>query len=372
MQTDVLDWIALNLTPGIGPVIGRKLLNHFGFPGAVFRATRSQLESLGLKGETVASLIRKTSFPEAETQVAALERSGGGALTLTDEGYPDLLREIHDAPLVLYFKGALEAALAQPRVAVVGSRHCSTYGRNVTARISRDLAAHGLTVVSGMARGVDSAAHEAVLEVGGRTIAVLGTGLDDVYPKENVRLTHAIPENGALVSEFPFEKPPLPQNFPYRNRVISGMSLGVLVVEAAEQSGSLITARLALEQGREVFAVPGNITSGKSIGPNRLIQDGAKLVLDWRDVVAEFSYELRLLMKRGEDGTLSENADPEPELTDDERQVFRHIGLDAPVHIDHLFATAGISPQTVLSALLGLEMKEAVRELPGKYYVRKL
>lgn len=369
MQTDLLDWIALNLTPGIGPVIGRKLLNYFGFPAAVFRASRGQLVEFGLKTETAGAISDKTAFFGAERQLDALVRSGGRGITLNDSEYPEGLREIHDAPLVLYVKGDWNGAMTQPRVAIVGSRHCSTYGRNITAKFARDLASHGITVVSGLARGIDSAAHEAVLEVEGRTIAVMGTGLDDVYPRENEKLAEKITDRGALVTEFPFDKPPLPQNFPYRNRVISGLSLGVVVVEAAEQSGSLITARLAMEQGREVFAVPGNLTSAKSIGPNRLIQDGAKLVMDWRDVVAEFSYELRLLMKRGETAF---QPLPQPDLSNDEKAVFAKIGLDTPVHIDQLFQSAGLPNGAVLTALLGLEMKEAVRELPGKFYVRKL
>lgn len=369
MQTDLIDWIALNLTPGIGPVIGRKLLNHFGFPGSVFRASRGQLLEFGIKAEVAGAILEKAAYFEAERQLDALSRSGGWGITLNDPDYPDGLREIHDAPLVFYGRGDWTGAMAQPRVAIVGSRHCSTYGRNITAKFARDLAAHGITVVSGLARGIDSAAHEAVLEVDGRTIAVMGTGLDDVYPKENEKLAGKIAERGALVTEFPFDKPPLPQNFPYRNRVISGLSLGVVVVEAAEQSGSLITARLAMEQGREVFAVPGNLTSAKSIGPNRLIQDGAKLVMDWRDVVAEFSYELRLLMKRGE---TEFHSPPQPDLSDDEKAVFTRIGLDTPVHIDQLLQSAGIPNGAVLTALLGLEMKEVVRELPGKFYVRKL
>lgn len=369
MQTELLDWVALNLTPGIGPVIGRKLLNHFGFPASIFRATRGQLMEFGLKADIAGAILEKTAFPEAERQLAALSRSGGWGISLNDPDYPEGLREIHDAPIVIYGKGDWTGAMAQPRVAIVGSRHCSTYGRNITAKIARDLASHGITVVSGLARGIDSAAHEAVLEVDGRTIAVMGTGLDDIYPRENEKLAGKIAERGALLTEFPFDKPPLPQNFPYRNRVISGLSLGVVVVEAAEQSGSLITARLAMEQGREVFAVPGNLTSAKSIGPNRLIQDGAKLVMDWRDVVAEFSYELRLLMKRGETAI---HPLTQPELSGDEKAVFDRIGLDAPVHIDQLFQNAGIPNGAVLTALLGLEMKEAVRELPGKFYVRKL
>lgn len=369
MRNEDLAFIALTNTPGIGPVTGRKLLERFGFPEAVFRADASQLRETGIPDGVVSGILEKRGFQQVDGQIDALHRSGGRMVTFLDDGYPDCLKAIPDAPLTLFIRGDWIGAMSQPRVAVVGSRHCSTYGRNITAKFARDLASHGITVVSGLARGIDSAAHEAVLEAEGRTIAVMATGLDDIYPRENEKLAGKITERGALVTEFPFDKPPLPQNFPYRNRVISGLSLGVVVVEAAEQSGSLITARLAMEQGREVFAVPGNLTSAKSIGPNRLIQDGAKLVMDWRDVVAEFSYELRLLMKRGE--TAFQPA-PQPDLSDDEKAVFARIGLDTPVHIDQLFQNSEISNGAVLTALLGLEMKEAVRELPGKFYVRKL
>jgi DNA processing protein len=369
MQQEDLALIALINTPGIGPVTGRKLLERFGFPGAVFRADARQLREAGLPETVISGILEKRGFQMVDSQIEALRKSGGRMVTILDTDYPDCLKAVPDAPLILFIRGDWTGSMAQPRVAIVGSRHCSTYGRNITAKFARDLASHGITVVSGLARGIDSAAHEAVLEVDGRTIAVMGTGLDDVYPKENEKLAGKIAERGALVTEFPFDKPPLPQNFPYRNRVISGLSLGVVIVEAAEQSGSLITARLAMEQGREVFAVPGNLTSAKSIGPNRLIQDGAKLVMDWRDVVAEFSYELRLLMKRGETAFLPP---AQPDLSEDEKAVFARIGLDTPVHIDQLFQSAGISNGAVLTALLGLEMKEVVRELPGKFYVRKL
>jgi DNA processing protein len=375
MREDLLDWIALTLTAGVGPVIGRKLLDRFGFPGAALRASREQLAGFGLREETFDDLASGAPYAEAERQLAALEKSGGVALVFHDEEYPSLLRETHDAPLTLYGLGDVQAALARPCVAVVGARQCSTYGRNAAMRLAHDLATHGVTVVSGLARGIDAAAHEAAVEARGMTIAVMGTGLDDVYPKENRKLAQSVTEYGALLTEFPFEKPPLPRNFPYRNRIIAGLSLGVLVVEAAEQSGSLITARLAMEQGRDVYAVPGNITSGKSVGPNRLIQDGAKLVMDWRDVVAEFSYELRLLMQLGKsDEAVAGGAGPaaEADLTDDERRIFSLIGLDQPIHVDQLCAQSAMTSAQALAVLFNLEMKECVRELPGKLYVRKL
>jgi DNA processing protein len=232
------------------------------------------------------------------------------------------------------------------------------------------LAEQGVTIVSGFARGIDTAAHEAALDVGGRTVAVLGTGLDDTYPKENARLADRIAETGALVTEFPFEKPPLPQNFPYRNRVIAGLCLGVLVVEAAAQSGSLITARLALEQGREVFAVPGNITSGKSIGTNRLIQDGAKLVMDWQDVVAEFSYDLRQRLRTGQPPVAPRENTLPFELGEDEQCVLALVGFDQPVYVDEIIMQSQLGQPRTMAALLNLTLQGLLRELPGKSYVR--
>ncbi len=372
MRDDIREWIALSLTRGVGPATAKKLLDRFGFPGAVFRARREQLEAAGVRGETIDHLLSGDPFAEADRQLTALDRCDATATTLADENYPKPLREIPDPPIVLSFRGDLDAALEQPCVAIVGSRACSTYGRNAATKLARDLAAHGVTVVSGLARGIDTAAHEGVLETRGLTVAVLGTGLDDVYPKENVGLAERIVEQGALVTEFPFAKPPLPQNFPYRNRIIAGLCLGIVVVEASEQSGSLITARLAMEQGREVYAVPGNITSGKSLGPNRLLQDGAKLVLDWKDVVAEFAYDLRVQMRAETEPQATGNLPLTEPLTDEENRVFQILTLDQPTHIDQLLVRSGLEPARVMMGLVGLEMKDRIRQLPGKSYVRKL
>ncbi len=371
-RADLADWLRLLLTPGVGPVTGRKLLERFETPTAALAATPAEWRALGLSEEATTALAQGRSAGEAARQLAALASAGGRAITLADDDYPALLREIHGAPLALFVKGDWTGALGQPCVAVVGSRACSTYGRNVAAKLSRDLAAVGVTIVSGLARGIDAAAHEAALEARGRTIAVLGTGLDDVYPKENAKLADRIAETGALVTEFPFEKPPTPKNFPYRNRVIAGLCLGVLVVEAAEQSGSLITARLALEQGREVFAVPGNITSGKSAGTNRLIQDGAKLVMDWRDVAEEFSYELRRRLRQGSLPETPAQRPLLPEPTEDERALLALVGFDQPAHVDALIAQSGIGQSRVMAALLSLTLSGALRELPGKRYARAL
>src|SRR3982751_376828 len=287
------EWIALNMTPGVGPRVATRLLERFGSAGAVFHARRTELESLRVKPETIESIIKREFEEKAEGELERVKKLGGDILILDDGSYPNLLREIADPPITLYVRGDWQACLEQPCVAVIGSRQCSTYGENASEMLSRDLAARGITIVSGLARGIDSAAHKGALQGKGRTVAVLGTGIDGVYPKENTRLVREILDSGGcLVSQFPLGTPPLKDNFPYRNRIISGLSLGVLIVEASERSGSLITARLATEQNREVMAVPGNITSGNSYGTNYLIKSGAKLVQQWQDIVAELPSEI--------------------------------------------------------------------------------
>lgn len=375
MRDDVRDWIALSLTTGIGPMTAQKVLKRFGFPGAAFRASRQQFEGVGLSEDTREAILSQDGYREADTQLLWLQQHGASAITIQDAEYPLHLREIPDPPIVLYFKGDLTSALEQPCVAIVGARHCSTYGQNAATRLARDLTSHGVTVVSGLARGIDTAAHQGAIESRGLTIAIMGTGLDERYPKENSKLADTILDYGALVTEFPVQKPPLPQNFPYRNRIISGLCRGVVVVEASERSGSLITARMAMEQNREVFAVPGNITSAKSIGPNRLIQDGAKLVLDWQDVVAEFSYDLQRQLRQADEvpsGDLIKARADLASLTEDERQLFGLIGLDEPIHIDVLLVQSKLNQPRLVNALFQLELKDRIHQLPGKLYVRKL
>jgi DNA processing protein len=289
-----------------------------------------------------------------------------------------LLREIYDPPIALYVRGDLKRACERPCLAVVGSRRCSTYGINAAASLARDLAAQGLTIVSGMARGIDAAAHRGALEAAGLTMAVVGTGLEMTYPKEHKKLEGEIAASGAVISEFPLGTPPLPQNFPYRNRVLSGLCFGVLIAEAAEHSGSLITARLAYEQGREVFAVPGNITSQTSFGPNYLIKDGAKLVQHWRDVVEELPRHLKeniLGIERPAKGEAQSNVQPifeAVELSQSERQVLELLSPEAPSHIDQLLITSGMNSSELMNALLGLEMKDRIKQLPGKSFIKRM
>jgi len=295
-------------------------------------------------------------------------------VTFTDPRYPPLLREIYDPPIVLYCLGDRSRPIEQPGIAIVGSRRCSTYGKSASEMLARELARRGVTIVSGLARGIDSAAHRGALDGGGATIAVMGTGLDAVYPKENRKLADQIAARGALLTEFPLNTPPLSQNFPFRNRVISGISLGVMIVEGAERSGSLITARMAYEQGRDVFAVPGNITSSKSFGPNYLIKDGAKLVQTWQDVVEEFppEHKSRILALEKSDSPADQPLLEDAVLSDHERKVLSLIKSDQSIHIDQLIHACKMNSSELMGALLKLEMLDKIRQLPGKCFVRKL
>ncbi|MGB7069276.1 MAG: DNA-processing protein DprA [Pyrinomonadaceae bacterium] len=374
------DWISLNMTPGVGPRAATKLLERFGSPDGVFHARRTELESLLLRPETIESIIKGEFHDKAAGELEQVRQSGGDVLILDDGSYPYLLREIADPPITLYVRGEWQACFEAPCVAVVGSRKCSTYGSNAAEMLARDLASRGICIVSGLARGVDTAAHRGAIRGGGKTIAVLGTGINGAYPKENTRLIGEILESGgAVISQFPLGTPPLKDNFPYRNRIISGLSLGVLIIEASERSGSLITARLAMEQNREVMAVPGNITSGNSIGSNYLIKCGAKLVQQWQDVVAELPSEISsaiLPPKVEESGTGTNGGGKQLELVpadlnDSERSVWERLTMDEPVHIDVLLETSGLSFGDLSAALVGLDLRDLIRVLPGKHYAKR-
>lgn len=371
------DWISLNMTPYVGPRASAKLLQRFGSAENVFHATRSELQSLRLRSEAIESIQNKEFHQKAEKELEQVQELGGDVLILDDGSYPFLLREIADPPITLYVQGDWQACFEAPGVGVVGSRRCSTYGENASKMLSRDLAEQGICIVSGLARGIDSAAHRGAIEAKGRTIAVLGTGLDSVYPKENTKLVESILESGgAIVTQFPLETPPLKENFPYRNRIISGLSLGVLVVEASERSGSLITARLAAEQNREVFAVPGNITSKNSFGTNYLIKSGAKLVQQWKDVIEELPTEISadiLPPKMGKSAEIKPQAELLPaDLTTTEQKVWSLLTTDEPIHIDLLIELTGLSVGELLMTLLGLEMRELIREVTAKRYSKKI
>ncbi len=375
------DWVALNMTPGIGPRAAAKLLERFGSAEAVFNAKRVELEQLRLLPEAVDSIVARDTHKLAEDELDKAKQVGCEILILDDGVYPASLREIYDPPITLYVKGAWTECLDQPCVAIVGSRRCSTYGLNAAVMLARDLAQRGVTIVSGFARGIDAAAHRGALEAGGRTLAVLGTGIDEVYPRDHKKLAdEVLAGGGAMVTQFPISTPPVSENFPYRNRIISGLSLGVIVVEAAENSGSLITARLAIEQNREVFAVPGNITSRNSFGTNYLIKGaGAKLVQQWQDVAAELPPQIAAkllpppLGQKSKQKSLADQLALVPQgLTGSEQSVFKLLSADNPAHIDALVGKSRLSISDLTSALLTLEMRDLVRALPGKCFVRKM
>jgi DNA processing protein len=368
------------MTPGVGPRAATKLLERFGSADNVFHARRTELEQLRLRPETIESIIRQDFHEKAAEELQRVRDLGGDVLILDDGSYPYLLREISDPPITLYVKGDWQACFEAPCVGVVGSRKCSTYGENASSMLSRDLAERGICIVSGLARGIDSAAHRGAIQAGGRTVAVLGTGIDAIYPKENGKLVDEIlASGGAIVSQFPLGTPPLKDNFPYRNRIISGLSLGVLIIEASERSGSLITARLAMEQNREVMAVPGNITSRNSFGTNYLIKSGAKLVQQWQDVVAELPQEIAaaILPPKLENDAADAPTPKQPELTptglsENERKIWSLLSADENVHIDALLEASGLSFGDLNTALVGLDIRDLIRVLPGKHYARRI
>ncbi len=385
MDEDTLKyWIALKAVEEVGCVGFRTLLKAFSSPKAVFSASAQTLKVIPGIGPKTADHIRAFSdWGMAEREVALAGKLGIAIVTCEDPLYPKNLLNIYDFPPFLYVKGSL--CPEEIPVAVVGSRVASAYGRYTTERLSRELALKGITIVSGLARGIDAAAHRGALAGKGRTIAVLGCGLDVIYPPENEKLADDITARGALVTEFPFGTPPNAPNFPARNRIISGISFGVVVVEAGEKSGSLITARLAAEQGRSVFAVPGAIDTAGSRGTNRLIKQGAKLIENVDDILDEILPQAVCLPAISEkqpripmpDATQLDpetmNAPPAADIAglgETERKLFALVP-QKPVEIDTLIITSGFAPQEVLNGLLILELRGLIRQLPGKMFVRK-
>ncbi len=374
------EWISLNMTPGIGPRKATQLLERFGSAENVFNARRSELESLRLKPETILSILNRELHEKAVEELENVKKLGGDVLILDDGSYPFLLREIPDPPITLYVLGNWQECFEMPCIGVVGSRRCSTYGQNASEMLGRDLAAHGICVVSGFARGIDSAAHQGAIDAKGKTIAVFGTGIDKIYPKENAKLVRLILDSGgAIVSQFPLGTPPLRENFPYRNRIISGLSLGILVVEASERSGSLITARLAMEQNREVLAVPGNITSKNSFGTNYLIKSGAKLVQQWQDVVAELPSEIAAEIlpppvddKKSVEKTAQKEEKMPAGIGENEKKIYEILRADQETHIDVLLEKTELEFGELNKAIVDLDLKDLIRVLPGNNYARKM
>jgi len=361
---DKLYWLALNMVPGVGPIAYRNLVTRFHSPERVFAASPQQLALVEGVGEKTIQAIK--AFPATRLAAEELKKARDAAisiLTFHDQGYPKNLLQIYDPPPLLYVRGELDAEDSL-MVAMVGSRKGSSYGRAVTRRISKELASAGATVVSGMARGIDTYAHLGALEAGGRTIAVFGCGLDIIYPPENKRLFYDIIDHGAVISEFPLSTPPEGKNFPRRNRIISGLSWGVVIVEATADSGSLITASHALEQGREVFAVPGNIGMATSQGTNRLIKQGAKLVEGAQDILTEI-----LPQYGGPQYGGMVTKDELPALSDEEDGIFQLLS-HTPLHIDEISRLSRVEIRRVSTILLDLELKGVISQLGGKMFVR--
>ena len=377
-QDEELHWLALRLVPGLGTRNAGKLIARFRTPQAILRASRTELEAAGINGGVAQSIASGCSFEDAVDQQEKMRTAGAVTVSISDPRYPAPLREIFDPPVLLFARGKVEL-LDTLMFGVVGTRHPTPYGLAAAEKLSGDLARAGLTIVSGMARGIDSAAHRAALAAEGSTIAVLGCGADVVYPAENKKLAADLAVRGLILSEFPMGSTAFPQNFPIRNRIISGMSAGLLVVEGAQYSGSAITAKLAMDQGREVFAVPGNITSKMSWGPNLLIKQGAKLVQEWNDVIAELPVEARRqLIENGRNRILGQPGGgaeqlPLPGSAGSEmgRMVLDMLKLDEATHLDALLDSLVMgSPSELIAALFELEMMGLVKQLPGKNFVK--
>jgi DNA processing protein len=353
--------LGLYSVPGIGPARMRKLISFFGSPQNVLDASvRSLISVEGIDKKTAAKIKTDVNEKFVFEQLNHLENNDVQILTFWDSLYPDRLKRIYDPPAFLFAKGDLKLLESQG-IGIVGSRVPTTYGKNITEQLSQELAQNNLTIISGFARGIDTIAHSAALKSGGKTIAVLGNGLDIVYPAENLKLIDAFAKQGLFISEYPFGTKPDAGNFPKRNRIISGLSLGILVTEAGGKSGALLTAMYAVDQNREVFAVPGPVTSGKSTGTNNLIKQGAKLVQSINDITSELSGQLSF--------NLTQTARPEPVLNEKEKIIYGLLNTEA-MHIDQLAIKAGISTTEALTTLLTLELNGIVRQMAGKMFTK--
>jgi DNA processing protein len=361
-MTEAEAYVALNLLPGMGPVRVKRLLEAFQLPQAILSASADQLqrvEGIGRElAETISHWESKVDLTQELDQIKALDVT---LMTLADSHYPENLRNLYDPPLVLYVKGKL-AEKDKKALSLIGSRSATYYGREMARKMGFQLAYAGFTVVSGLARGIDTASHEGALAAKGRTIAVLGCGIDQVYPPENKLLAEKISETGAVISEFPIGTKPDRQTFPIRNRIVSGLGMGLVVIEAAKNSGALITARMALDQGRHVFAMPGRVDTPHSRGCHALIKQGAKLVESAEDVCSEFEFFLPVLP--------SEVSHKASDLSPEEQKIYEILDHE-PKSIDEIIENCGLPVATVSSTLLRLEVKKLVKSLPGKLFVKK-
>ena len=363
-DTEIKYWLTLATVPDLGPARYLKLIRHFGSPENVLAAGRDELMTVEGIGKSIADNIRKKSDSVfVEKQIKLLENKPFEFCHLNSDNYPALLKKIYDPPPFFFYQGDLDC-LSKPTIAMVGSRSLSVYGKMMAEKLARELAEAGFTTVSGFARGIDTISHRCTLEAGGTTAAVFGSGLDIMYPPENKTLYQELVSNGVAISEFFLGTRPDPYNFPRRNRIISGLSLGVLVVEAADRSGALLTAEHALDQGREVFAVPGNINSKTSQGTNAIIKQGAKLVTSAEDIMEEFKF---LVPRKA--------AVPERDivlkLDENQRKIFEVLSHE-PIQIDKIVKRSGLTVSHALEILLDLELNGHVRQLSGKMFVKQL
>lgn len=370
---DYLGWIALALTAGLGARTAGKLLAEFGSPAAIFNASLTALEAQHIPASVAQAIHSRQPMSAAAKELAQVQAAGARLLTWDEPEYPARLREIYDPPPLLYTRGNIEL-LNRPMISMVGSRRPTPYGNQIAEKLARDLAERGLVIASGLARGIDASAHKGALNTKtGVTVGVLGCGIDVVYPKENKKLFEQIEQRGAIITEFPMGTFAAPQNFPIRNRIIAGMALGVVVVQGSQYSGSSITARLAMEFGREVYGVPGNTTEPVSFGPNTLIKQGAKLVMGWEDVVEELPTPVRAELTPVETASSEECASiVEKSLSPDVRQIYDLLAVDESRHVDEIVEQSGLTSSQVLAELFDLEMKGVIRQLPGKQFLKVL
>ena len=366
-MSELLNLVALNLTGELGHKGVEALLEHFGSTDAIFKAGRSELEKVqGVKQKAVDNILAVWKERDPEGELKKAEKSGVKVIGYTSGEFPEALKKLYDAPLVLYVLGEIRKTDSLA-LAIVGARRATFYGKTQSESLAFGLASAGFTIISGMARGVDEYAHRGALKAGGRTIAVIGSGLSNPYPPENKSLIEPIAASGAIISEFPLDFPPLAENFPRRNRLISGLSLGVIVVEAAQRSGAMITARWAMEQGREVFAVPGAVNSPMSRGCHALIKDGAALVQDVDDVINELGALVEGI-------TFSDNKnctgpDREIALSEREKSIYDLLS-PSETNIEEIIAASGKNPQEVMAILSMLSLKRFVKKLPGQNYAK--
>ncbi len=372
-----LRWVALSLTPSLGASRCRRLVEHFETVENVFRASLTELEAVGLEAAAAQAIALGKSLEMAHDALARAAAVNARVIPLADPEYPPRLKQIYDPPVVLYVRGDA-SVLSRPGIAMVGTRHPTQYGIGMAERLACDLSARGLIIFSGMARGVDTFAHRGAITAKGKTVAVFGTGINVIYPRENARLAEQILAlGGALVSEFPVDTFAAPQNFPIRNRIISGLSVGVLVVEAGEYSGTRITARCALEQNREVFAVPGNVTNRNSWGPNTLIKQGAKLTATWEDVWEDLPEDVKLKLE-AEASPASEPGGSaslfQTEASPHEKKLLRVLKQDESMHIDEIVEVLDgvLSPSEIFSVLFELELAGKIKQMPGKNFVKSM